>query len=108
MRSEVKYEISKEECESLLVTIQNKPIDTFESVYELKESGMYEARERTHEEVIDWYVQIVLIGTITLEDVPEEYRSEVESLLTPVEPEALYTLDEACEIITQEVASDEV
>ena len=76
---ETQTEISAEEYETLLAVIQNKPVDTFESVYELRESGMYEPRERTHEEIIQWYVNVVQLGTITLEDVPTEYRAEVEA-----------------------------
>lgn len=74
-------EITKEEYDALLAVIQNKPEDTFESVYFLAESGMYEARERTHDEIIDWYVMVVQLGTVKIEDVPTEYRAEVESRL---------------------------
>lgn len=83
MIHENQIEITKEEYDSLMAIIQDKPVDTFESVYELKESGMYEPRERTHEEVIHWYAEIVYVGTISIEEVPEEYRSEVDSLLNP-------------------------
>jgi hypothetical protein len=100
---ETQTEITKEEYDSLMVVIQDKPVDTFESVYYLAESGIYEPRERTREEIIEWYANMVQIGMITLEDVPEEYRSEVESQLPEPTPE-LYTLDEASEIISQEVS----
>ena len=75
---ETQTEITKEEYDSLMEVIKDKPEDTFESVYYLAESGMYEARPRTHDEIIGWYVQIVQFGTITLEEVPAEYRAEVE------------------------------
>lgn len=84
---ETQTEISQEEYNSLMEVIQDKPVDTFESVYELRESGMYEPRERTEEEKVDWYVQIVQAGTITLEEVPTEYRAEVESRMPVSEEE---------------------
>ena len=80
-------EITKEEYYALLAVIKDKPEDTFESVYFLAESGMYEARERTHEEIIEWYVQIVQLGTITMEEVPTEYRAEVEAQMPVSEEE---------------------
>lgn len=83
-------EITKGEYDILLAVIQGGPEDTFESVYELKESGIYEARERSEDEKIDWFVQVVQIGTVALEDVPEEYRSEVKSR---IEPEQNYSDD---------------
>lgn len=79
---ESQIEITKEEYDSLMEVIKERPVDTFESVYELKETGMYEPRPRTHEEVIDWYVQVISLGTVKLEDIPEEYRTEVESRLS--------------------------
>lgn len=84
---ETQTEITKEEYYSLLEVIKDKPEDTFESVYYLAESGMYEARPRTHDEIIDWYVQILSIGTITLEEVPAEYRAEVEAQMPVSEEE---------------------
>lgn len=80
-------EISNEEYEAILKVIQNKPVDTFESVYELKESGVYEPRPRTHDEVIDWFVQIIQLGTVTLDEIPQEYRAEVETKLPVSEEE---------------------
>lgn len=56
------------------------------------------------------YVEKVKAGEITLEEVPEEYRAEVEVIINapePEEPEQLYTLDEAAAIIASEVAGDE-
>ena len=80
-------EITKEEYDSLMEVIKDKPEDTFESVYFLAESGMYEPRERTHDEIIEWYVQIVQLGTITMEEVPTEYRAEVEAQMPVSEEE---------------------
>lgn len=84
---ESQAEITKEEYDSLMEVIKDRPVDTFEYVYELKETGMYEPRERTHEEVIDWYVQIILIGTVTLDEIPQEYRAEVEAKMPVSEEE---------------------
>lgn len=84
---ETQTEITKEEYDSLMDTILNKPVDTWESVYELRESGMYEPRERTEEEKVEWYVQLVLAGTITIEEVPAEYRSQVEAMMPVSEEE---------------------
>ena len=74
-------EITKEEYDAILAVIQNKPEDTLEMVYELKESGVYEGRERTEEEIVSWYVQS---GT-AIEEVPEEYQEAVQSAMP--EPE---------------------
>ena len=84
---ESQTEITKEEYDSLMAVINGRPVDTFESVYELKENGMYEPRPRTHNEIIDWYVQIILIGTVTLDEIPQEYRAEVEAKMPVSEEE---------------------
>ena len=91
-------EITKEEYDSLMAVINDRPVDTFESVYELKESGMYEPRERTHDEVIDWYVQIVSIGTVTLDEIPQEYRAEVEARM-PISEEQQWVNDIIAEVL---------
>ena len=95
---ESQTEITKEEYDSLMAVINDRPVDTFESVYELKESGMYEPRERTHDEVIDWYVQIVSIGTVALEDIPQEYRAEVEARM-PISEEQQWVNDIIAEVL---------
>ena len=79
--------ITKEKYEELRIKFSDAPEDTFESVYYFDwETETYLPRERTHDEVIDWYVQIVSIGTVALEDIPEEYKSEVEERLPKTEP----------------------
>ena len=80
-------EIIKEEYDSLMEVIKDKPEDTFESVCFLAESGVYESRERTHEEIIEWYVQLVQLCTIAFDEVPEEYRAEVEAQMPISEEE---------------------
>lgn len=98
-------EITEEEYNQIMEVIKNKPQDTLESVYRLSaETSQYVACERTHSETVDWYVQAVESGTITIDEVPGEYRSEVEAKLpTPIEP--TYTLDEAATILAQEVSA---
>ena len=98
-------EITEEEKARLESVIASKPADTLESVYRLSaETEQYVACPRTHEETVDWYVQKVSGGEMTIEEVPEEYRAEVEAKLpTPTEP--TYTLDEAATILAQEVSA---
>ena len=98
-------EITESEYNQLMRVIKNKPEDTLEAVYRLSaETSQYVACERTHEETVDWYVEKVSGGEMTIEEVPEEYRSEVEAKLpTPTEP--TYTLDEAATILAQEVSA---
>ena len=83
--------------------IKNKPEDTLEAVYHISnETEEYVPCERTHEETVNWYIVKVNGGEMALEEVPEEYRAEVEAELpTPVDvPENIknqiideYTLD---------------
>lgn len=99
-------EITAEEKAKLEVVIAAKPDDTLESVYRLSAETMrYEPFERTHEETVDWYVQAVERGTMTIDEVPEEYRAEVEGRL-PQPEEQKYTLDEAAEVLAQEVSQN--
>ena len=75
-------EIIAEKYNTLMATIQSKPEDTFEAIYRLSnETEKYVACERTHEETVDWYVEKVSGGEMTIEEVPEEYRAEVEAKL---------------------------
>ena len=98
-------EITEEKHTELSNTIKARPQDTLESVYRLSnETETYVPCDRTHEETVDWYVEKVSGGEMTIEEVPEEYRSEVEAKLpTPTEP--TYTLDEAATILAQEVSA---
>ena len=98
-------EITEAKHTALTETIKTKPEDTLEAVYRLSdETEQYVAGPRTHDETVDWYVQAVSSGTMTIEEVPEEYRTEVEAKLpTPTEP--TYTLDEAATILAQEVSA---
>ena len=98
-------EITEEKHTELSNTIKVRPQDTLEAIYRLSnETETFVPCERTHEETVDWYVQAVSSGEMTIEEVPEEYRSEVEAKLpTPTEP--TYTLDEAATILAQEVSA---
>lgn len=62
------------------------------------------AQAQIHEFIIMDYVSAVSSGTMTLDEVPEEYRSEVEAKL-PAPTEPTYTLDEAATILAQEVSA---
>ena len=87
---ESQTEITKEEYDSLMAVIQNKPVDTWESVYYLDaETESYLPRERTEEEKVDWYLMVVQMGTVALEDIPQEYRTEVKARLPKTEAEEL-------------------
>lgn len=75
-------EITEAKHTELSEKIKTKPEDTLESVYRLSnETEEYIAIPRTHSETVDWYVQAVENGSMTIEEVPEEYRAEVEARL---------------------------
>ena len=98
-------EITEEKHTELSNTIKARPADTLEAIYRLSnEAETYVPCERTHEETVDWYVEKVSGGEMTLDEVPEEYRSEVEARL-PEPLETKYTLDEAATILAQEVSA---
>lgn len=98
-------EITEAKHTELSNTIKARPEDTLEAIYRLSnETETFVPCDRTHEETVDWYVEKVSGGEMTLDEVPEEYRAEVESKLpTPTEP--TYTLDEAATILAQEVSA---
>lgn len=62
------------------------------------------AQVQIHEYMVSNYASAVISGEITIDDVPEEYRAEVEAKL-PTPTEQLYTLDEAATILAQEVSA---
>ena len=98
-------EITEAKHTELSNTIKTKPDDTLEAVYRLSnETETYVPCERTHGETVDWYVEKVSVEEMTIEEVPEVYKAEVEAKLpTPTEP--TYTLDEAATILAQEVSA---
>ena len=84
-------EITEEEKARLESVIASKPADTLESVYRLSaETEQYVAWPRTHEETVQGYVEQVNSGEMTLDEVPEDYRAEVEAIITP-QPSDDYT-----------------
>lgn len=96
-------EITEAKHTELSNTIKERPQDTLEAIYRLSnKTETYVPCERTHEETVDWYAQAVSSGTMTLEEVPEDYRSEVEAKLPSEQP--TYTLDEAATLLAQEVS----
>lgn len=98
-------EITEAKHIELSNTIKARPEDTLEAIYRLSnETETFVPCERTHEETVDWYVQAVSSGEMTLDEVPTEYQSEVEAKL-PAPTEPTYTLDEAATILAQEVSA---
>ena len=95
-------EITSEEKAQLEAVIAAKPADTLESVYRLSESGQYVAFARTHEETVQWYVEQVNNVEMTLEEVPEDYRAEVEAQVNLTEPDPEQAVVDS---IMQEVSS---
>ena len=108
-------EITAEEYNNILSVIANKPEDTLESIYRLSaETNQYEAFTRTHDETVEWYVQKVTSGEMPIDEVPEDYKAEVEAQI-PTEPSNPYGIDDTTynniiddytSSITSEVASN--
>ena len=63
------------------------------------------AQAQMHEFMVSDYASAVISGEITIDDVPEDYKAEVEEIINS--QEQLYTLDEAAAIIASEVAGNE-
>ena len=96
-------EITPEEKSQLEAVIASKPADTLESIYRLSaETDQYESFARTHEETVQWYVEQVNNVEMTLEEVPDDYRAEVESQVNPTEPDPEQAVVDS---IMQEVSS---
>ena len=96
-------EITPEEKSQLEAAIAAKPADTLESIYRLSdETTHYEPFTRTHEETVAWYVEQVNSGEMTLDEVPYDYRSEVEAQVNPTEPDPEQAVVDS---IMQEVSS---
>ena len=99
-------EITEEEYNSIMETIRNKPEDTLETSYYLSaDTETYVGRDTTHAEKAAWYAYAVLSEQMTIDEVPEDYKAEVEAMLPTPEPEK-YTLDEAAALLTEEVANE--
>ena len=98
-------EITEEKYDEIMSVIQSRPDDTLNVHYYLSaETVSYVGRETTHDEKVDWYVNAVITGTMTIEEVPEEFRAEVEAKQPQPEPKA-HTLDEYANLLAQEVSA---
>lgn len=96
-------EITEETYKELLLKIQSCPSNTLDTIYYLSaKTEQYVGRETTHDEKVDWYVSAVLTEQMTIDGVPSEYQEEVKAKL-PQEEQEKYTLDEAANILAQEV-----
>lgn len=99
-------EITEIEYNTLLSIMANKPVDTLEYIYRLSaETNQYEPFARTHEETVEWYVEKVTNEEMTIDEVPTEYKGEVEAKL-PQPEQPTYTLDEAATILASEVSAE--
>lgn len=61
------------------------------------------AEIKEHANAVQSYVEQIQKGKISIDDVPEEYYTEVKKIVES-QPEPKYTLDEAADIIVQEVS----
>lgn len=96
-------EISEEKYNQIMAVIQTHPEDTLETKHYLSaETETYIGRETTHDEKVEWYVSAVVTNQMTIDGVPSEYQEEVKAKL-PQEEQEKYTLDEAANILAQEV-----
>ena len=96
-------EISEEKYNQIMAVIQTHPEDTLETKHYLSaETDTYVGRETTLAVKLEWYVSAVLSEQMAIEGVPSEYQEEVKAKL-PQEGQEKYTLDEAANILVQEV-----
>ena len=74
--------ITEEDYNRLLEVMQNRPDDTLEQKYVLSaETENYKPIPTTHKDKVRWYFNAVTSEQITIEDIPEEFRSEVQAML---------------------------
>lgn len=98
-------QINEEKYNQLIAVIRNHPSDTLETKYYLSaETETYVGRETTYEEKNDWYAAAVLSEEMTIDDVPEEFKEEVEARL-PQPEVAAHTLDEYADLLAKEVSA---
>ena len=75
-------QITEEDYNRLLGVMQNKPDDTLEQKYVLSaETENYKLIPTTHKDKVRWYFNAVNSKEMEIADVPEEFRSEVETML---------------------------
>ena len=82
----------------------NNIIPSFAAEITAEEYAQLKADFVAKQALIADYVEKVVSGEMTLEEVPTEYQSEVEAKL-PTPTESTYTLDEAATILAQEVSA---
>lgn len=86
-------QITNEKYNELLATIRSRPEDTLTSIYKfMNASEQYEPFARSHEQTVDWYYTQVMMEQMTIDDVPEDYRAEVQAKL-PEKPNNDYGID---------------
>lgn len=86
-------QITNEKYNELLATIRSRPEDTLTSIYKFMDaSEQYEPFARSHEQTVDWYYTQVMTEQMTIDDVPEDYRAEVQAKL-PEKPNNDYGID---------------
>lgn len=74
--------ITEDKYEELQAIMKLKPDDTLEEKYLLDdETEMYIGIETTRYEKCQCYANAVTSGELTIDDVPEEFKADVESLL---------------------------
>lgn len=75
-------EITEEKYDEIMAVIQSRSDDTLDVHYYLSaETETYVGRETTHDEKVDWYVNAVIAGTMTIDAVPAEYKAEVQAII---------------------------
>ena len=75
-------EITETEYNNLLAIMKKAPQDGAEYGYHLSaETLQYEFYVKPREETVEWYVEKVVDGEMTIDDVPETYREEVKAKL---------------------------
>ena len=75
-------QISEEDYNRLIGVMQSKPDDTLEQKYVLSaETENYKPIPTTREDKVRWYFNAVNSNQMAIEDVPEEFRSEVSAML---------------------------
>lgn len=86
-------QITNEKYNELLATIRSRPEDTLTSIYKfMNASEQYEPFARSHEQTVDWYYTQIMTEQMTIDDVPEDYKAEVQAKL-PEKPNNDYGID---------------
>ena len=98
------YKVIEDDNITMFGKQANNIVPSFALEITAEEYSQLKADFDAKQALITDYVKKVTSGEMTIDEVPEEYRAEVEaSLPTPTEP--TYTLDEAATILAQEVSA---